>query len=280
MPEYSRKINEFLIKKVIDEYNLVLQKSDISLSLSNFYDYQTYSVMKDYRKFSAFVGEPELYQRDRSLSRINTNIIVIYSSVNGSSTDYNSYDLCKGRFYYSYGRSMSSDSIIVIINAIRSWIEASLQIKLDEIFDQGHSTKDLKIKSEILEELDQCLQEKPKKIARQLYQKKKKPNSEDSSVESMFSIPEIIPSDIDKSEMKTKYELKKTETLKIPKIGNGLSSQLSKSKKDNDTLSSNFDPLSTLNSSSSKGDMKNMGFDGKVKKFVFPDSKVNKDKEV
>lgn len=154
----SLKLAEFLIMKVLDEYNAKFSEVDIQFRLESFYTYNLYSTIPEYKEFSRLTGSRDLNKKLLSLNKINTNVIVLFSSQRNEDTSkVNIASFCNGRYFFNLKESEVNDGIIrVSIDAIRRWIGFVLKTKIPEIYSLENISFINSIDEEVIDDVFNC----------------------------------------------------------------------------------------------------------------------------
>lgn len=169
MKDESVKLAEFFVKNALREYNHYFSKTDVRFHFNKLLDFESYSNLKEFSEFSQSAGESDILKRKNSLSKIPTNLIVLYSSVdkiNESNESENIYrhrslSPCKGRYFYSLGDSNLSENIFLdIMKAVNGWVEDTFQVKLPNILSEKREDRFFNLKRRVKDDLKKCANEK------------------------------------------------------------------------------------------------------------------------
>lgn len=260
----SLKLAEFLITKVLDEYNAKFAEIDIQFKLESFYTYNLYSTIPEYKEFSKLAGSRDLKKKSLSLDKIQTNLIVLFSSQRNEDTStVNTASFCTGRYFINLKEAEVNDGMIRIsIEAIRRWIGFVLKTKIPEIYGLNSISLKNSIDEEVIYDAFNC----------PIYHKLNKNKDNDTGVLMISSRPKLsdhvskIRKDLAyKPSIANKYEQDNIRNLMTMnsfkqsgnKVNNGY-----RDSKINVKTSSNPDSSVVISHSE----------DTLLKKFVFPNS--------
>jgi len=133
-----QKVSHHVISRIVDDYNTVLAPLDLKLRLGALLPYNEYVSIPDYGTFSKFAGSGNVLERAVALRYIDTNLLILFSSVERrvESKNANKQSLCRGRFFMNLRSLEPNDDIYTApIKVIKGWLEYILQTNLPEIYD-------------------------------------------------------------------------------------------------------------------------------------------------
>lgn len=117
----SRQITSLVVKDSIAFYSSLVREAGLELTLSNVYDYGTYSKLDKYEELSYLAGTAELHKRLEQIERLDENVIMLVSSNEPVDTEkYNKMGLCRSRYFVDIGMGMNTAS--AILDGFKKWL--------------------------------------------------------------------------------------------------------------------------------------------------------------
>lgn len=168
LKNFPQKLTKALIDKALEDYNRYLEGTGIAFSLDSVMDYEQYSQMREFRVFSRLAGEDSLKRRLRALKGIDTNLIIIYSSISkDNASGFNLLNACRSRYFVNLMRRTSSSSEVLpaSLESIKDWMSDLLKVDMPDFYElsdalhSGDSSQSTpSFDAALVKELVQCLQ--------------------------------------------------------------------------------------------------------------------------
>lgn len=139
-PLEIQKFSQYVISKVVDDYNIILKRVDIKLKLEALLPYNEYATIPSYSSFAKLAGSTNLYERLNALKDIDTNLLILFSSVTSrvNGGDINNPGFCKGRYFLDLKSLEPGDDIYTAsIKAVKKWIEYLLKTALPKVYEMS-----------------------------------------------------------------------------------------------------------------------------------------------
>lgn len=156
--QFSQKLTQFVISKILDEYNAAFSPLEIEVKLDSILSFNEYSLLPEYRVFTDIVGNDDLGNKAKALDSIDNNLIVLFSAIqNPSVSDANRLSFCKGRYFVNLNNSSVFEDILSSsVRAFREWIGAVLKIKVPEFHDLDNFSLKNSISESTLNDALEC----------------------------------------------------------------------------------------------------------------------------
>ncbi|ELA42326.1 uncharacterized protein VICG_00726 [Vittaforma corneae ATCC 50505] len=248
----SPKLTQFVISKILDEYNAIYSPLGIEMRLDSILSYNDYSLLPEYKAFTNLVGNDDVKNKATALESIDNNLIVLFSAMKkAESSSANRLSFCKGRYFVNLNdANVFEDILNSSLRAIREWIGAVLKLKIPEF----HELENFKLKDDVNDQTLNDAFECYDKGFDESYARKTKTSVRDYHVSRRNQNVRMLDQNKRFQQMRNKVHVSSSG-----KFG-GLFSVRELHKSAND--SSNHSPLKTLDTSSKDENL--------PKRFTFP----------